>query len=747
VSGAGTPGSDENVVSTDLRIQGGEAAGARKGCEFLHEYFTRAARRWPDHVAVEVPPGTGRPARACTTYAELDALADALAARLAPHLGGERVVGVLLGRDSASLYAAQLAILEAGGAYVCLDPLFPAGRMRAILEDAEVEVLVTDTRGAARATREGFAPPVIVDAGDAARARGSMREVRAPWLTPDSLAYLIYTSGTTGRPKGVMIEHRAIANLVGSDIEAFRLSPGDRVAQGSSAAYDSSVEETWLALAAGATIVVMDDEAVRLGPDLVEWLRRERISVFCPPPTLLRAMSCQDPRAALPDLKLLYVGGEALPRDLAERWSAGREMINGYGPTECAVTCTRERVEPGVEIGIGWPISGVQAWVIGDRLQPLPDGERGELVVGGVGLARGYWRRPELTADRFPVVPGLGRVYRTGDLAHRDATGRLFCHGRIDAQVKIRGHRVELGEIESHLARCEGVRAAACRLQDDAGHPTLVAFVVPADPTRPPSFQDLAVALVQALPLYMVPARFGYLPELPTTVGGKIDRKRLPHLSAPAHDEATGAGAGVLPRTALEEVLHAALVETLGNASASIHDDFFHDLGGDSLHAALLVTRLRDHDATAWVTVRDVYEARTVARLAERAPAVAREHATPRAAAADRPRQYPVLVTVAQAAWLIGTGAVAAAAAWGVLFMALPWLLERLGLVPVVLLAPLLGMVGFAIYTPLSVLFAVVVKRVLIGRYRPLRAPVWSGFHLRHWIVQHTASAVPWGSF
>jgi non-ribosomal peptide synthetase-like protein len=731
-------------VSTDLCSELEEAAGTGTACAFLHDYFTRAARRWPDRVAVEVPPGSGRPARARTTYAELEARSDALAARLAPHLCGEHVIGVLLARDSANLYAAQLAILKAGGAYVCLDPVLPAGRMRDILEDAGVEVLITDAQGAARATREGFAPPLTMEMGDAGHPGEAGRAAGAPWLTPDSLAYLIYTSGTTGRPKGVMIEHRAIVNLIESNIHAFRLSPEDRVAQNSSPAYDASIEETLLALAVGATVVVMDDEAVRLGPDIIEWLRRERISVFCPPPTLLRAASCDDPRAALPDLKLLYAGGEALPQDLAERWSVGHELVNSYGPTECAVTCTRERVEPGAEVGIGWPVPGAQAWVMDEHLQPVPDGERGELVIGGVGLARGYWRRPELTADRFPLVAGLGRVYRTGDLAHRDTTGRLFYHGRIDAQVKIRGHRVELGDIESHLARCPGVRAAVCRLQDDAGHSTLVAFVVPADSARPPAFQDLVLALGQALPPHMVPTRFGILTELPTLVSGKLDRKRLPHLEPQERVEATGARARVLPRTALEEVLHAAVVETLDDASASIHDDFFDDLGGDSLRAAELISRLRDHGATAWVTVRDVYEARTVARLAERTPADARQHAAQRATPADRPRQYPVLVTLAQAAWLVGTGVVAATVGWGVLFVALPWLLAGIGLMPFLVLAPLLGIASFAIYTPLSVLFAVVVKRVLIGRYRAMRAAVWSGFYLRHWIVQDAARFVPW---
>jgi amino acid adenylation domain-containing protein len=300
-------------------------------------------------------------------------------------------------------------------------------------------------------------------------------------LTASSLAYLIYTSGTTGRSKGVMIEHGSISNLVASDVEEFSLSPADRVAQNSSCAYDSSVEEIWLAFAAGATLVVADDETVRLGPDLVPWLRQERISVFCPPPTLLRSTGCADPDTALPELSFVYMGGEALPEDIADRWAKGRCMVNGYGPTEVSVTSVRERVREGEPITIGRPIRGLQAWVLNESLEEVGAEERGELCIGGIGLARGYLDLPELTAKKFPVHPRLGRIYRTGDLVHRASDGRFFYHGRIDSQVKLRGYRIELEAIESRLAECAGVRAAACKVQGAAAQQTLVGFIVPDD--------------------------------------------------------------------------------------------------------------------------------------------------------------------------------------------------------------------------------------------------------------------------
>jgi non-ribosomal peptide synthetase component F len=262
-----------------------------------------------------------------------------------------------------------------------------------------------------------------------------------------------------------MVEHGAIANLVRGDLCEFKLSTADRVGHGSSHAYDSSLEEIWLALASGATLVVLDDEVARAGPDLVPWLERERVSVLCPPPTMLRAMGCRRSDGLLPHLSLLYVGGEALTRDVADVWGPGRRMVNGYGPTECAVTAIRGSVSAAGPIDIGRPVPGARAWVLDASLGEVADGETGELCIGGAGLARGYWNAPELTAEKFPVHPALGRLYRTGDLARRQSDGTFECLGRIDAQVKLRGHRVELEDVEAHLGRLPGVRAAACRVE------------------------------------------------------------------------------------------------------------------------------------------------------------------------------------------------------------------------------------------------------------------------------------------
>ncbi len=716
-------------------------------CALVHEYFQRAARRWPDRVAVDVPPGRTRAARTLTTYGGLEGASNVLARRLAPHVGGEVVVGILLARESAHLYAAQLGVLKAGAAYACLDVGFPAERIRDILHDADVRVLLTDAAGIARLHAEGNARDVMLDVTSLTAAPGEDAAVPAPaWLGPSSLAYLIYTSGSTGRPKGVMIEHRGVANLIASDLDEFALEPDARVAQNSSPAYDSSVEETWLALAAGATLVVMDDDAVRLGPDLVRWLHEERVTVFCPPPTLLRATGCLEPLAALPLLSFLYLGGEALPQDLADRWARGRLLINGYGPTECTVTCTREAVVAGEPVSIGRPLPNTAAWVLDETLRPVSDGTSGELWIGGIGVARGYWRRPELTADRFRDLPGLGRAYRSGDLAHRDASGRFFYHGRLDGQVKVRGYRVELGEIEAHMAGCVGVRAAGCCLQDADGHGTLVAFVVPTDPAQPPPLDGIRASLARALPSHMVPARIALIEALPTTVGGKLDRLKLPALDVTAPGELPP---HVPPRTTLEACLADALGAVRQGRAAGIHDDFFDDLGGDSLTAAEYVTRLRDTPATAWVTVRDVYQSRTIARLAAHDTAAGRGEAPDVVDTARdvRPRApaFPWLVTVVQATWLGLLGACSAVGVWWTVFVSGPWVVSRLGAVEFLVLAPVIGLLAVAAYTGGVVLLAVVAKRLLIGRYEPGRIPAWSAPYLRCWMVEEVARFIPWG--
>ncbi|MFN0112510.1 MAG: amino acid adenylation domain-containing protein, partial [Blastocatellia bacterium] len=428
-----------------------EAADCALQPVFLHQFFEQSARRWPQRTALDIPPTSKCRERKLISYAELERQANSIAATLSSLIKAESVIAILLPKTP-ELYASQLAALKTGAAYTCIDPAFPNEQLHDILQDAEAVAVLTDQAGLSRIAECGFDPSRAFNAAVLMKESPSQPFTTPAWLTPNNLAYVIYTSGTTGRPKGVMIEHASIVNLVASDIDEFRLTPDDRVGQSSSPAYDSSLEETWLAFASGATVVVMDDETARLGPDLIPWLQRERITVLCPPPTLLRTTGCGDPETALPDLKLLYVGGEALPRDVADHWAKGRRLENGYGPTECTVTATRTTIREHEPITIGKPVPGLQAFVLNELMEEVADGERGELCLSGVGLARGYRNRPELTEQKFPThltYPGFGRIYRTGDLVHRDENGNLHYHGRIDSQVKLRGYRIELEAIEA----------------------------------------------------------------------------------------------------------------------------------------------------------------------------------------------------------------------------------------------------------------------------------------------------------
>ncbi|MBI4912188.1 MAG: amino acid adenylation domain-containing protein [Acidobacteria bacterium] len=699
----------------------------------LHAFFRRAVERWPEEVALEIPPGQDRPARLRLSYRELDDRSARLAARL-PAPGPESLVGILLPRSSEHLFAAQLAVLSRGAAFVCLDPALPDAQIATVLQDALPLSLVCDEAGAARAAGAGWKTPLL--RADLDADPGASADAPHQASPPGELAYLIYTSGTTGRPKGVEIRQSAIAQLVASDLEAFGLGPGDRVAQGSSPSYDSAVEETWLALASGATLVVMDDEAVRLGPDLVAWLRGERITVFCPPPTLLRSAHCADPESALPELRLLYVGGEALTRDVSDRWGRGRRLENGYGPTECTVTCLRGTILPGEEIHIGTPVPGARAWVLDENLDPLPDGSPGELCLGGAGLARGYRGQPALTAEKFPVHPVLGRLYRTGDLAHREPSGKFVCHGRLDAQVKLRGYRIELEAVETRLAECPGVREAACAVQGQGLRTFLAAFLVPEDPASPPDPEQLRLTLSRLLPAYMVPARFAFLEGLPTSIGGKLDRRALPPLEAPRDPGGRG------PSNPVEARILQAVEAVLQHPGAGVDQDFFTDLGGDSLSAAMAVSLLREDPATASLSVRDFYEARTPEAIARRIHSEESPKAPP--ARGGGPGVRPFAVTLVQGLCLLAGLGLAAPLAYFLAVRLLPLLLERLPFGVMLALSPLMLLGGTALYSLGTLLLTWAAKRLLLGRYRAGRQPAWGSFYLRHWVVLQAARLVPW---
>lgn len=703
----------------------------------VHQIFGATAARFPDRVAIDLPPNPPhRPRRFLQTYRELDGLSDRVAAWLSPFAARDTVVSILLARSSPELYAAQLGVLKSGAAFSCLDPSYPDDHLLQVFADVDAIALLTDDAGRERIERLGVSMPVCGALGDLPEplARAS------PVVPSDAgdLAYVIYTSGTTGRPKGVLIEHRGIANLVRANVDYFALTERDRVAQCSSPAYDSALEEMWLAFAVGAALVPLDDETVRLGPGLVDWLRDEGVTVLCPPPTLLRSMGEANPRTALPNLRLLYVGGEPLPPDLADRWAAGRRLENGYGPTECTVTAVRGRIFPGRPVTIGTPVPGHRAFALDDDQREVPDGETGELCLAGVGLARGYHRLPGVTAEKFLDHPNLGRIYRTGDAVRKTPSGEWEHLGRLDGQVKLRGYRVELGAVEALLSQCGGVRAAVCRLQGDAANPILTAHLVPNRLDRLPSFDEIRSILGRSLPPFMVPSRFGLIERVPTRVGGKVNRDDLPWL------DGTGL-ARSRPYVAPVGARESAVVEAFAKALQSVEpvstgDDFFRDLGGNSLSAVSALAELH-RAGYGRVSVRDLYESRTPATLAAKLDV---DRPTGRESEPEPEPASPTACTLIQGSVLLAELILGSAVAYWLVFELFAGAVGGLDSITLLIASSVGGWLAILLHAAGAVGATVLAKRILVGRYRPGHFPIWGGFYTRNWIVCHCARLIPW---
>ncbi|TMC05162.1 MAG: amino acid adenylation domain-containing protein [Chloroflexi bacterium] len=542
------------------------------------------------------------------TYAELHRRASRLARRLrAAGVGPERTVGIALDR-SVEMIVAVLAVLEAGGAYLPLDLSHPAERLRHALAESGAEVVVTHSALAGRIPAPGLRA-VLVDGAGAEDGGDAL----APTARPENLAYVLFTSGSTGVPKGVMVEHRSVVAFVRGIAGAYGIDGRDSLLQFAALGFDVSVFDVFAALLTGARLVVAGDRERAEPRLLTELLRSERVTVAELPPVLLPLL---DPD--LPDLRLVSVGGETFPGQLVERWTrGGRRFVNGYGPTETTVAVTLkecagswERTPP-----IGRPMANHQALVLDGGLRPLPPGVPGELCVAGAGVARGYAGRPALTAACFvpnphPTVPGE-RIYRTGDLARWLPDGDLEFAGRLDRQVKVRGFRVELAEVEAVLGGHPAVVRCAVEVAGDGGGTSLVAYVEPAAGAGATSgsLRDYAA---DRLPAYMVPARVVVLDRIPLTANGKIDRRALP---APDDSRPDGVAAFVAPRTELERRIaaevFAAVLELTG---VGVTDDFFA-LGGNSIQAMQAVSRLRSV-AGVEVPLADFFETPTVERLA-----------------------------------------------------------------------------------------------------------------------------------
>lgn len=511
------------------------------------------------------------------SYAELNARANQLAHYLR-RLGLKpgQPVGVSMER-SPELVVAILAVLKAGGAYLPLDPGYPADRLAYMQDDAGLTLLLTH-RGANATLFSANCRQVCVDtdAAAAAIADQSVQNLDLP-SNPTDLAYIIYTSGSTGRPKGVMLEHLGLSNMVQALIAGFEIGQDSRVLQFASVSFDASVEEIFSALCAGAALCLASKADIMPGSALVNTIARHAVTVVTLPPSVLALLQPED----VPTLRTVVAAGEACSLDIVKRWGHGRRFVNAYGPTEATVCATFVHLQPEAKrVSLGRPIANTRIYVLDAQLQQVPVGIAGEIHIAGIGLARGYLNRQDLTAERFIANPfeGAGaRMYKTGDLARFLPDGSLEYLGRLDHQVKIRGFRIELGEVESVIAGCDGVREALVIARGSAGSaPSLVAYAI-AQKAGGVAAADILAHAQGKLPDFMVPSAIVVLDVWPLTPNGKIDRAALPD---PAERMVTQNM--IKPRDALEQQIAEVWTTVLRLDAVGIDDNFF-EVGGHSL--------------------------------------------------------------------------------------------------------------------------------------------------------------------
>lgn len=724
--------SEDLSISVEETARVGTAPLRAKRPARLHEFFERACDETPDSVALECGPDR-------LTYRQLDERANRTAQVLLRR--GVRVgqrVGILVPR-SVPMYVTLLAVLKTGATFVPIDPAAPADRVRYVAEDAALDLLLVSAELEAAAA--GVACPVLRPEQLAAEL-GHVSPAR-PRLPPPGAepCYVIYTSGSTGRPKGVAVGHASICNFIEVVADIYGVRRTDRVYQGMTIAFDFSVEEVWPTWAAGATLVAGPTGADRIGTGLACFLQHHRITILYCVPTVLATVDCD-----LPGIRTLLVGGEACPAELVQRWSRpGRRMLNTYGPTEATVTATWCQLLPARPVTIGRALPTYRIVLLDERLEPVADGEVGEICIGGPGVALGYLNRPELTAERFlddPRITGGGRLYRTGDLGRVLADGEIEYLGRADSEVKIRGHRIDLQEIESVLLEDPQVAGAAVAPHPDAPAEDLVAYLTFTHGARDRQavIQRLHGVLRQRLTAVMVPGYVDTLGELPMMPSGKVDRGRLPRPSGTRFH--SGTTAAVAPATPAERALADVWAELFGTpvAAVSVTADFF-DLGGHSLLAARAVSILRERGVAPEVSVADVYAhptIRALARaLAERAPASPhRNPSQPPPPRISSARLFswgtaqlgvislfllflgaPVAVIVGQSAGVLSIGSV-----WALVAVA-----------PVV-------------YVVARFLLPVAGVRLLSRRIAPGDYPLWSVAYFRVWLTQGLLALAPLGT-
>jgi amino acid adenylation domain-containing protein len=565
--------------------------------------FERQAARTPNAIAVRAP-GTR------ATYAALNRRANQLARHLRDQgVGPGMLVGICLDR-SVDLVASLLGVLKTGAAYVPLDPGFPAARLDYMAEHSGLALVVVDSGSQ---TGRGWAVRRVDLGADAAAIEA--QDGHDLGLVPGAgdPAYVIYTSGSTGRPNGVVVPHGALSNFLGAMLRAPGIGQDDVLAAVTTVSFDIAGLELYVPLIAGACVVLVPRAVATDGPNLANLLAEERITVMQATPATWRLLLESGWRA--PAGFVALCGGEALPEDLARSLHARVDALwNMYGPTETTIWSTAGRIETGSgTVSIGRPIANTRVYIVDGSGRPVPIGVAGEIWIGGAGVASGYRGNPELTAEKFvadPFVGGAARVYRTGDLGRWLPDGRLAHMGRLDQQVKLRGFRIEPGEIEAALAAHEAVREAVVLLRgDDPDVQRLVAYVL-YRPGHDLTTSEARRHLQALLPDYMIPSLFVAVDAIPRTPNGKVDRRALPD---PVGAGGSAAGGYVEPATAAERLIARVWADTLKIERVGAEDNFF-DLGGHSLLALRVAAAVEAE--TGWRMAPFVLFGQTLSQVA-----------------------------------------------------------------------------------------------------------------------------------
>jgi non-ribosomal peptide synthetase-like protein len=695
--------------------------------ETLVTLFSASAQRYADKTALVFHDQQ-------LTYGELDRWSDAVADYLIKNgIGRKSSVGVWWQRGF-ELHVAILGIIKAGAAYVPVDREIPAERVEVIME--EVGAAACFSMQQLNVKCKLLQVPSLT-----LNPLSKETDFNIPGPEPGDCAYVLYTSGSTGKPKGIPISHKQICHLVRAEQTVFNIKPDDKVYQGFSVSFDMWCEETWISYFAGATLWVADNTTSKAIDELGDTLKKENITILHAVPSLLAVME-----DTIPSLRLVNAGGEACTPQVLAKWAKeGIKFYNSYGPTETTVTATIAQLNPGDNIVIGQPLPNYNLAVVDDKLNLLPFGEAGELVITGPGVSNGYVKLPQLTLEKFvqkpaslSALPG-DRVYRTGDAAIINKDGSIDLQGRFDDQIKLRGYRIELGEIENRLNGITGVRSAAVAVRKDStGQEQLVGYVVMEDQV---CIEEslFRLELGKTLPSYMVPGTIVTLPQMPRMPSGKINRKALQmpesftidpnsaaqetiDLDAPAHDRIMAVLRKIFPNKIIEPSM-----------------DFFDDLGGHSLLAAGFVSQLRRDAGLSHVSLKDVYIHRPISTLIGEWDKEPQERET----RASNFKKVPFLRHIT--CWLAQTVSLLIIYGLFAFQIFIPYLGyyyvdQETG---VVLYSIITSLVLFSLIPPIFTVICVATKWLVIGKMKQGDYPLWGSYYFKWWFVKTMQRLLP----